>query len=183
MPGRNGRGPIGQGAMPGRGMGWCGGTNVRVDMPPRGPGLGLGRGGGRGESWRHRHCFPATGLTGWQRVRIGWPGSGVGFETVLSKERELAVLKQQADNIENTLGKLKSRIQSNHPLIAIVDNDRCTGCEICINACPDKAISVNGVAVVDSGLCIGCGACIPECPNEALSLGRPSAAVAGGAAV
>jgi len=67
-------------------------------------------------------------------------------------------------------------------LIALVDADRCTGCEICIDACPDKAISVNGVAAVDSGLCIGCGACIPECPNEALSLGRQAAAVERGAA-
>ncbi|MBT3327859.1 MAG: 4Fe-4S binding protein [Gemmatimonadales bacterium] len=67
-------------------------------------------------------------------------------------------------------------------MIAVVDNERCTGCEICIDACPDEAISVKGIAAVDSRLCIGCGTCIPECPNEALSLGQQAAAVVRGAA-
>jgi NAD-dependent dihydropyrimidine dehydrogenase PreA subunit len=59
-------------------------------------------------------------------------------------------------------------------LTAVVDGARCAGCGICIEACPDKAISVNGMAAVDPELCLGCGACIPECPNEALSLGLPA---------
>ena len=67
-------------------------------------------------------------------------------------------------------------------MIAVVDDSRCTGCEICIDACPTNAISVNGVAAVDAGLCIGCGACTLECFNDALSLGPPAAAVARGAA-
>jgi len=58
-------------------------------------------------------------------------------------------------------------------MIAVVDAALCTGCGICIEACADKAISVNGSAAVDPGLCSGCGACVPMCPNEALSLGRP----------
>lgn len=62
-------------------------------------------------------------------------------------------------------------LSSGHPL-AIVDADRCTGCGICIEACPEKAISVNRVAAVEPGLCVGCGECVPECPNEALALDR-----------
>jgi chaperonin cofactor prefoldin len=42
---------------------------------------------------------------------MSWPGPGTGFETAPSKEQELAVLTQQADSIENTLGELKSKIQ------------------------------------------------------------------------
>jgi hypothetical protein len=49
MPGRNGMGPMGQGPMTGRGMGWCGGANAAIDMPQRGPGLGMGRGRGQGQ--------------------------------------------------------------------------------------------------------------------------------------
>jgi len=42
MPGRDGTGPIGRGAMTGRGLGRC---NVTSDaVPVRGLGLGLGRG-------------------------------------------------------------------------------------------------------------------------------------------
>jgi len=56
-------------------------------------------------------------------------------------------------------------------IIALVDAGRCTGCGHCIDACPDKAISINDVAAVDPRLCVGCGACVPKCPNEALALG------------
>jgi ferredoxin len=58
------------------------------------------------------------------------------------------------------------------PIVALVDASRCMGCGICIDACRDKAITVDDVAAVDPRLCIGCGACVPECPNEALALGR-----------
>jgi ferredoxin len=58
------------------------------------------------------------------------------------------------------------------PIVALVDASRCVGCGICIDACRDKAITVNDVAVVDPRLCVGCGACVPECPNEALARGR-----------
>lgn len=40
MPGRDGTGPLGQGAMTGRGLGVCGGES----RPLYGRGLGLGRG-------------------------------------------------------------------------------------------------------------------------------------------
>lgn len=53
MPGRNGTGPMGAGAMTGRGLGPCAGTG----KPVKGAGLGLGlgmacrRGFGRGFRW------------------------------------------------------------------------------------------------------------------------------------
>jgi hypothetical protein len=46
MPGRNGTGPMGQGAMTGRGLGYCTGNNTAVYG--RGAGCGFGRGFGRG---------------------------------------------------------------------------------------------------------------------------------------
>jgi len=103
-------GPVGQGPMTGRGMGWCGGANVLPDTPQGGPGFGRGRGGGHGGGWRHRHQFHATGLTGWQRAQMGWPGPA-GSLAALSREQELAALRQQAERLEQTLGELKSRMQ------------------------------------------------------------------------
>lgn len=111
MPGRNGMGPMGQGPMTGGGRGWCGDAAPQMEMPQRGPGFGMGRGHGRGGGWRHRHWFRATGLTGWQRAQMGWPGLGAAFPTAASKEEELAALKQQAQSLEQALGDLKSRIQ------------------------------------------------------------------------
>jgi hypothetical protein len=115
MPGRNGMGPLGQGAMTGGGRGGCEGANAQEELPQRGPGFGMGRGNGRGNGrgggWRHRHWFHATGLTGWQRAQMGWPGLGAGFPPSLSKEQELAALKQQAASLGQALGELKSRIR------------------------------------------------------------------------
>jgi hypothetical protein len=111
MPGRNGMGPMGKGPRTGRGMGWCGGANPRAEMAPGRSGFGMGCGGGRGRGWRHRNWYHATGLTGWQRAQMGWSEPGPGFPPALSREQELAALKQQAASLERTLGELKSRIQ------------------------------------------------------------------------
>lgn len=54
---------------------------------------------------------------------------------------------------------------------AVVDSDKCTGCESCVGECPSDAISmVDGKAVVSEDACIDCGACIDACPVEAISL-------------
>ncbi len=111
MPARDGMGPMGRGAMTGRGMGWCRDADAREEMPTRGQGFGFGRGGGRGGGWRHRHLFHATGLAGLPRAQPGMPSQGVGSPPTLSKEQYLAELTQQAESIEQALSELKSRIQ------------------------------------------------------------------------
>ena len=56
-------------------------------------------------------------------------------------------------------------------MAAKVDPDRCTGCELCVDACSFDAVEIiNGVAVVDEVACVECGACVEQCPNEAISL-------------
>jgi len=53
--------------------------------------------------------------------------------------------------------------------IAIVDSDRCSGCETCILICPYNAIEkVDGKACVNEALCKGCGACAGICRNGAI---------------
>ncbi|MBD3390847.1 MAG: 4Fe-4S dicluster domain-containing protein [Chitinivibrionales bacterium] len=55
-------------------------------------------------------------------------------------------------------------------MAAKVDMAKCTGCGVCVDACPLEAISLeNGKAVV-SDSCTGCGSCVDACPNGALSL-------------
>lgn len=52
-----------------------------------------------------------------------------------------------------------------------VNQDKCTGCGLCVEACPVEAISLeNDKAKVDDEKCIVCGRCVEECPNEAISI-------------
>jgi len=69
------------------------------------------------------------------------------------------------------------------PMVSIVNEEKCSGCGMCMSCCPYKAIELkaikeraNGktverlVANVNSGLCQGCGACTPACRPGAIDL-------------
>jgi ferredoxin len=50
-----------------------------------------------------------------------------------------------------------------------VDNERCTGCNVCIEKCPVGMISIeNDKAMIDMSGCIRCGTCHNVCPQEAV---------------
>ena len=56
-------------------------------------------------------------------------------------------------------------------MAAVVDKEKCTGCETCIESCPLDAIKMqDGLAVVDADTCGDCGACVDVCPTEAISM-------------
>ncbi|MCS3924024.1 4Fe-4S binding protein [Methanosalsum natronophilum] len=57
-------------------------------------------------------------------------------------------------------------------MVAIVDAEECTGCELCVDVCPVEAISMNDdeLAVIDADTCNDCGDCVDECPVEAISM-------------
>ena len=57
-------------------------------------------------------------------------------------------------------------------MTAVVDAEKCTGCESCLESCPLEAISMkDNIAVIDADKCGDCGACIDACPVQAISLG------------
>jgi len=55
-------------------------------------------------------------------------------------------------------------------MAAVVDEEKCVGCGVCEDVCPQEAITVYDVARVNAELCTECGVCVNECPNEAISL-------------
>jgi Fe-S-cluster-containing hydrogenase component 2 len=56
-------------------------------------------------------------------------------------------------------------------MVAIVDNNKCTGCETCINECPASAIAMDSeIAKIDRDMCVDCETCVDVCPAEALSM-------------
>ncbi|MEN3046861.1 MAG: CoB--CoM heterodisulfide reductase iron-sulfur subunit A family protein [Candidatus Hydrothermales bacterium] len=56
------------------------------------------------------------------------------------------------------------------PNTAWIDEEKCSGCHICIGLCPYSAISYNEekkIAVINEALCKGCGVCVAACPSKA----------------
>ncbi len=61
---------------------------------------------------------------------------------------------------------------------AVVDEDACAGCGVCVERCHFGALSlVDGYATIDDERCVGCGLCASVCPEEALQLERRPDAV------
>jgi heterodisulfide reductase subunit A len=56
------------------------------------------------------------------------------------------------------------------PMVAYVVEEVCSGCGVCVDACPYGARSIHpvrGIATVNAALCQNCGACVVACPNKA----------------
>jgi heterodisulfide reductase subunit A len=77
----------------------------------------------------------------------------------------------QASAAAAKVGDLFSQSELVHePITVPVDEEKCSGCGICISMCPYDARSLDkerGVATVNEVLCEGCGACAAACPSGA----------------
>ena len=78
----------------------------------------------------------------------------------------------QASAAASKVIQLLSKPQLEHsPVVAKVRESHCTGCEMCVDACPYEAIAlVNGKAVVNEVLCEGCGTCSGTCVRAAIDV-------------
>lgn len=64
-------------------------------------------------------------------------------------------------------------IRRSDPAPVDIDEDACTGCEICVQDCPYEALSMvrdRNVAVLDPSQCVSCGICLGSCAFDAIEL-------------
>ena len=56
--------------------------------------------------------------------------------------------------------------------LAVIDEDWCIGCTLCIQACPVDAIvgAAKQMHTIVAGLCTGCELCLPPCPVECIRM-------------
>ena len=89
-------------------------------------------------------------------------------------EKDVTATSSQA---AATAGAVLSALVAGRKLVreattAHVDDTICGGCQVCILACPYKAISFDAekrVALVNELLCQGCGTCASACPSSAIT--------------
>lgn len=71
------------------------------------------------------------------------------------------------------MGKIRGSI--------VVNTDRCKGCSLCVEACPQdviilgKRVNVYGypfIEAINGDTCIGCGACAIVCPDGCITVYR-----------
>ena len=90
--------------------------------------------------------------------------------------QEIQMLRAQAQALEGQLQAINARVEelarqrAGSGLLAAVDPEKCDGCGVCRDVCPDGAISVDQTAQIDREGCTGCGRCVAECPQGALVL-------------
>jgi len=56
--------------------------------------------------------------------------------------------------------------------VALIDESRCIGCTLCIDACPVDAIvgAAQLMHTVVEPWCIGCELCVPPCPVDCIAM-------------
>ncbi len=53
-----------------------------------------------------------------------------------------------------------------------VDNAKCTGCEECVDICPEAVFEMDGDKSnpANSSACVFCESCLGVCPSEAITI-------------
>jgi len=87
-----------------------------------------------------------------------------GGEEGIRKLAELLGVEAKPLNAEHGVTKPKS--------LAVIDENICIGCTLCIQACPVDAIlgAAKHMHTVIAAECTGCELCLPPCPVDCISM-------------
>lgn len=115
--------------------------------------------------------------------QCGYPGCRPYAEAIARGEADIDRCPPGGEEGVRALARLLGREPkplavggSEQGLVAIVDEARCIGCTLCIQACPVDAIvgAPKRMHQVIAELCTGCALCLPPCPVDCIAL-RPRA--------
>jgi NADH-quinone oxidoreductase subunit I len=101
-------------------------------------------------------------------------------EYMISKKEWKLVRKRELDKLEVEVPPPEVKVRK----VACTEPESCLGCRLCVNVCPQNAISVERceisieeevtgtgcVLTVNTDKCTGCGLCVRQCPMQILAL-------------
>ncbi|MEE4331368.1 MAG: electron transport complex subunit RsxB [Wenzhouxiangella sp.] len=116
-----------------------------------------------------------------QCAQCGYPGCRPYAEAIARGEADINQCPPGGEAGVRALARLlgrepkpldASRGETKPPLVALIDEARCIGCTLCIQACPVDAIvgAARQMHTVLAAECTGCELCLPPCPVDCIDL-------------
>ena len=110
--------------------------------------------------------------------QCGYPGCKPYAEAIAEGEAEINLCppggQEGVSKLADLLGReIKPLDAEEKPKqVAIIDEETCIGCTLCIQVCPVDAIvgAAKQMHTIVASLCTGCELCIKPCPVECISM-------------
>jgi len=113
--------------------------------------------------------------------QCSFPGCRPYAEAIAAEEAPINLCPPGGENLIQSLADLldvevlpmdSTEEQHQGPVVALIIEDTCIGCTLCIQACPVDAIlgAAKQMHTVIESECTGCELCVPPCPVDCIKI-------------
>ncbi|NIR61773.1 MAG: electron transport complex subunit RsxB [Gammaproteobacteria bacterium] len=110
--------------------------------------------------------------------QCGYPGCRPYAEAIAAGEADINLCPPGGDETVRALADLLDRdakplaTERQEPAVAVIDEQICIGCTLCIQACPVDAIlgAAKQMHTVIEAECTGCELCVEPCPVDCIEM-------------
>ena len=110
--------------------------------------------------------------------QCGYPGCRPYAEAIAKGEADINLCPpggtEGVQKLADLLGREPKPLDAEEKpkQVAIIDENTCIGCTLCIQACPVDAIvgAAKQMHTIVAKLCTGCELCLPPCPVECITM-------------